>query len=142
MNAATPVVLISGGVGLTPLVSMLNTVLPNQQREVVFIHGTRHGAVHAMKDYLRQAVQQHPRLKSFVFYDTPGGDDVQGVDYDFPGLVDLSRISETVLLAQADYYICGPIPFMRMQHDALLRMGVKESHVHYEVFGPDLFEET
>jgi nitric oxide dioxygenase len=56
-------------------------------------------------------------------------------------LVDLTKISDAVVLSNADYYICGPIPFMRMQHDALGRMGVKESHIHYEVFGPDLFGE-
>jgi nitric oxide dioxygenase len=120
---------------------MLNTVLPDQQREIVFVHGARHGGVHAMKDYLKEAAQRHTRLKSFVFYDEPAAGDVQGEDYDYPGLVDLTKIADAVVLSNADYYICGPIPFMRMQHDALVRMGVKESHIHYEVFGPDLFSE-
>lgn len=140
-TASTPVVLISGGVGLTPLVSMMNTVLPDPRREIVFVHGARHGGVHAMKDYLRQAASSHPRLTSVVFYDEPGSGDVEGEDYDYPGLVDLSKIATTVLQPNADYYICGPIPFMRMQHDALLKLGVKEARIHYEVFGPDLFEE-
>jgi nitric oxide dioxygenase len=67
--------------------------------------------------------------------------DQQGKDFDFSGLVDIDKISEAVLLPNADYYICGPILFMRMQHDALLARGIKETHIHYEVFGPDLFAE-
>lgn len=50
-------------------------------------------------------------------------------------------IKDRVLLPDADYYICGPIPFMRMQHDALLAQGIREPRIHYEVFGPDLFAE-
>ena len=46
-----------------------------------------------------------------------------------------------IMLPEADYYICGPIPFMRMQHDALSARGIKDAHIHYEVFGPDLFAE-
>jgi nitric oxide dioxygenase len=141
VNASTPVVLISGGVGLTPLISMLSTVLPNQDRQIVFVHGARHGGVHAMKDYLREATEQHPRLKSFIFYDEPAADDVLGKDYDFQGLVNLDKIAGSVLLPQADYYICGPLPFMRMQHDTLTWLGVKESHIRYEVFGPDIFDQ-
>jgi len=141
VNASTPVVLISGGVGLTPLISMLSTVLPNQDRQIVFVHGARHGGAHAMKDYLREATEQHPRLKSFIFYDEPAADDVLGKDYDFQGLVNLDKIAGSVLLPQADYYICGPLPFMRMQHDTLTWLGIQESHIHYEVFGPDIFDQ-
>jgi nitric oxide dioxygenase len=55
--------------------------------------------------------------------------------------VDIGLIVDKILLPDADYYICGPIPFMRMQHDALLAKGIKEPRIHYEVFGPDLFAE-
>lgn len=141
VDATTPVVLISGGVGLTPLVSMVRTVLPAGKRKVVFIHGARHGGVHAMRDRARQAIKDYPLLKLFVFYEEPRAEDVQGSDYEFAGRVDLERIADKVLLPDADYYICGPTPFMRIQHDALLKLGVKEARVHYEVFGPDLFSE-
>lgn len=140
VDATTPVVLISGGVGLTPLVSMARTLLPERERQVVFVHGTRHGGVHAMKERQRQAIKDYQKLTVFVFYEEPRADDVQGRDYDYAGLVDLTKIADFVLLPDADFYICGPIPFMRMQHDALLKLGVKESRVHYEVFGPDVFD--
>jgi len=94
-----------------------------------------------MRDRLRQAVQDYPAFSLTVFYDAPLPSDVQGKDYDFPGLVDVRQIQESVLLPDADYYICGPIPFMRMQHDALQNLGIPEARIHCEVFGPDLFAE-
>lgn len=141
VHAKTPVVLISGGVGLTPMVSMLQRVLQSPDREVVFVHGARNSAVHAMKDHLRQTASEHANFKLAVFYDSPLPGDVQGQDYDHPGLVDVKLIADLILLPDADYYICGPIPFMRMQHDALMNLGIKEARIHYEVFGPDLFAE-
>ena len=141
VNARTPVVLISGGVGLTPMISMLNRVLQSPGRDVVFVHGARNSAVHAMKDHLQRTAQQHPNFKTYIFYNEPLPQDQQGKDYDYPGLVDTSVIEDAIMLPDADYYICGPIPFMRMQHDALIAKGIRETKVHYEVFGPDLFAE-
>jgi nitric oxide dioxygenase len=141
VNATTPVILISGGVGLTPMISMLNRVLQSPGREIVFVHGARNSAVHAMKDHLRATSTQHPNFKTFIFYNEPLPQDQAGRDFDFPGLVDIDRIAAAILLPDADYYICGPIPFMRLQHDALIAHGIKEPRVHYEVFGPDLFAE-
>lgn len=142
VDATTPVVLISGGVGLTPMVSMLRRVLQSpEERQVVFVHGARNSAVQAMKSRLRRAAQEHPNFKLVVFYNEPLEQDAQGRDYDYPGLVDVKLIADSILLPDADYYICGPIPFMRMQHDALMNLGVHEPRIHYEVFGPDLFDE-
>jgi nitric oxide dioxygenase len=141
VNATTPVVLISGGVGLTPLISMLNRVLQSPGREIVFVHGARNSGVHAMKDHLRATVAQHPNFKTFIFYNEPLPQDQAGRDFDYRGLVDIGTIAASVLLPDADYYICGPIPFMRQQHDALIARGIRETRVHYEVFGPDLFAE-
>jgi len=140
LEATTPVVLISGGVGLTPLVSMMKAVLKNSNREVVFVHGARNGKVHAMKERLKASADTNPRLTSVVFYDAPLEDDILGYDYDQVGRVDLARVAESVIKPQADYYLCGPIPFMRMQLGALRRLGVAESKIHYEVFGTDVFD--
>jgi nitric oxide dioxygenase len=123
------------------MISMLNRVMQCPGRDVVFVHGARNSAVHAMKDHLRTMAAQHPNFKTFIFYDTPLPQDQQGKDYDFPGIVDIDKIAGAISLADADYYICGPIPFMRLQHDALIARGIKEPKVHYEVFGPDLFAE-
>ena len=141
VNATTPVVLISGGVGLTPMISMLNRVLQTPDRKVVFVHGARNSAVHAMKDHLQQTAQQHANFKTIIFYNEALPADQKGKDYDYPGFVNVDLIADQILLPDADYYICGPIPFMRMQHDALIGKGIKETKIHYEVFGPDLFAE-
>ncbi|MBP0590296.1 NO-inducible flavohemoprotein [Paraburkholderia sp. LEh10] len=141
VDAKTPIVLISGGVGLTPMISMLKRAIQDPARQVVFVHGARNSAVHAMRDRLKQTAATHSNFRAIIFYDSPLSNDVQGSDYDHPGFVDLDLISREVLLPDADYYICGPIPFMRMQHDKLKSMDIHESHIHYEVFGPDLFEE-
>ena len=141
MQATTPVVLVSGGVGLTPLVSMLKTLLKHTDREVVFVHGARNGSAHAMKGRIEALADTHRRLTSIVFYDAPLDSDVQGYDHDHVGLVDLRRVSEAVLKPDADYYLCGPIPFMRMQIETLRALGVAEDRLHYEVFGTDALEE-
>lgn len=140
-QAETPIVLISGGVGLTPMISMLKTALLNPARQVVFVHGARNSRVQAMRNRLREAEREHDNFQVIVFYNEPLPEDEEGADYDFAGLVDVKRIREAILLPEADYYICGPIPFMRMQHDALENLGVAEARIHYEVFGPDLFAE-
>ncbi len=140
VNVTTPIVLISGGVGVTPMISMLKRALLTPARQVVFVHAARNSAVQAMKEKLRNAAAINPNLKLIVFYDDPLPVDTQGKDFDYHGLLDLTKISDDVLLPGADYYICGPIPFMRVQHDVLLNLGVGEAHIHYEVFGPDLFD--
>jgi nitric oxide dioxygenase len=140
MAATTPVVLISGGVGLTPLVSMLKAVLKKTNREVVFVHAARNGKVHAMKERLQASADTHPRLTSIVFYEHPLDSDIPGYDYDHAGRIDLRLVSGTVLKPDADYYICGPIPFMRAQLDSLKALGVPQERIHYEVFGTDVFD--
>ncbi|MGF6290961.1 NO-inducible flavohemoprotein [Paraburkholderia youngii] len=141
VHAKTPIVLISGGVGLTPMVSMLKRAIQDPQRRVVFIHGARNGAVHAMRDRLQQTAASQPNFRAIVFYDAPLDTDVQGRDYDNAGFIDLGKLRDEILLPDADYYICGPVPFMRLQHDALKNLDIHESKIHYEVFGPDLFAE-
>ncbi|HEY4802672.1 MAG TPA: NO-inducible flavohemoprotein [Paraburkholderia sp.] len=141
VNARTPIVLISGGVGLTPMISMLKKALQDPHRKVVFVHGARNSGVHAMRDRLRETAATNSRFHLVVFYNEPLPGDVQGRDYDHAGLVDIGQIKQAILQPDADYYICGPIPFMRMQHDALKNLGIHEARIHYEVFGPDLFAE-
>ncbi|PVX73236.1 NO-inducible flavohemoprotein [Paraburkholderia unamae] len=141
VKASTPIVLISGGVGLTPMISMLKKALQDPKRKVVFVHGARNSGVHAMRDRLRETASTNSSFHLVVFYNEPLPGDVQGRDYDHAGLVDIGQIKPVILQPDADYYLCGPIPFMRMQHDALRNLGIHETKIHYEVFGPDLFAE-
>jgi nitric oxide dioxygenase len=142
VNAKTPIVLISGGVGLTPMVSMLKEAIKDPQRLVVFVHGARNSEVQAMRARLREAAKANANFDLIVFYDAPLPHDVEGRDYEHAGFVDVTSIKDSILLPDADYYICGPVPFMRIQHDALKRLGIHEARIHYEVFGPDLFADA
>lgn len=136
VNATTPVVLMSGGVGLTPMMAMLKTLVDQaKSRKVVFVHAVRNGQVHAMKAALADIVASNPQVSRAVFYEEITDGDKQGVDYDFVGRVEASKIKDMLLLPGADYYICGPLPFMKAQSRALKLMGVDEGHIHMELFG-------
>jgi nitric oxide dioxygenase len=134
-RATTPVVLVSGGVGLTPLIAMLKTVLRDTERQVVFVHGARNGRTHAMKAGVRALAETHRRMQSIVFYDAPLPGDAKGFDYDLAGVVDLARVADRVLLPDADYYLCGPAPFMTAQIATLQALGVAGARIHHELFG-------
>ncbi|KAJ5280479.1 hypothetical protein N7478_005851 [Penicillium angulare] len=139
INATTPAVLISGGVGLTPMMSMLNTIISQQgqARKVVFVHAARNRHVHAMKDALERIVRENSSVRRVVFYEDVEESDREGVDYDYVGRVDLgkSEVRQEVVLPDADYYICGPQPFMKAQSDSLVSLGVNSERIHMEVFG-------
>jgi nitric oxide dioxygenase len=136
INADTPVVLISGGVGLTPMMAMLNTIVEQgKSRPVLFIHAVRNRAAHAMSKDLAEIVSQNPQVSRMVFYEelTPG--DVEGFDYDHVGRISIKGLKDKVLLPNADYYLCGPVPFMNAHREDLGSLGVPPDRVHSEVFG-------
>jgi len=134
----SPLVLISGGVGLTPMVSMLNHVVRSQpDRKVVFVHGARHGGVHALNEHVRSTARKHPQLSVKVFYETPNENDRSGEHYDRLGRVDIAAIRDVAIVENADYFVCGPVPFMQAQISALRDAGIEPGRIHYEVFGSD-----
>lgn len=135
-QADGPVVLISGGVGITPMLSMLGTVTEQaKNRPVAFVHATRNGEVHAMKDYISRITADNPQVSRAIFYEHVSQGDKKGVDYDYEGRIDLSQIKDQVILPDANYYVCGPIPFMQLQKKSLEDLGVPPDRIHMEVFG-------
>ncbi|KAL2834580.1 globin-like protein [Aspergillus pseudoustus] len=136
VNATTPVVLMSGGVGLTPMMSMLKSVVSlSKSRPAVFVHAARNGRVHAMKHHLAKIIEQNPQVSKAVFYEEVTEGDKKGIDYDHVGRVNVAKIKDQVLLSDADYYICGPSPFMKAQSKGLRQLGVHPNRIHMEVFG-------
>ncbi|MEK6481519.1 NO-inducible flavohemoprotein [Catalinimonas sp. 4WD22] len=132
-----PVVLISGGVGQTPLMSMLNTlVAEDSKRAVWYIHGTRNGKEHAFKDHVKSIDQQYDHINSYICYERPGPNDVLGEDYDAKGMINLDLIQKLLPGKEADFYFCGPQVFMRMLYQSLTAWGVPEERIHFEFFGP------
>jgi nitric oxide dioxygenase len=136
-----PVVLISGGVGITPMASMLATLMAERsERQVTFVHACRNGRVHAFRDWLRRSAAEYPNLKRAVFYEAVNAEDRVGADYDFEGRADIARIEADVMLPDADYYICGPVAFMRAQREALVARGVGPERIHTEIFGSGMLD--
>lgn len=74
-------------------------------------------------------------MERAIFYEDVSGLDRKGVDYDYQGRIDLEEIRDRVLLPDADYYLCGPVPFMRVEQKGLEEMGVPRERIHSEVFG-------
>jgi nitric oxide dioxygenase len=136
IDADTPVVLISGGVGLTPMMSMLSNIVQHgRNRPVVFVHAVRNGKVHAMKEYLAYVIKENPQVSRAIFYEDVDPGDRQGVDYDYQGRIELEKIKDQVILPDADYYLCGPVVFMQIEQKALEALGVPKERIHSEVFG-------
>ncbi|WP_371931989.1 NO-inducible flavohemoprotein [Mesobacillus subterraneus] len=132
----TPVVLISGGVGLTPMVSMLKTVAELQpEKEVTFIHAAQNGKVHALKDEVA-ATAAKAKVNSVVFYDQPTEEDRKNSSFDVEGYITEDWLKKNVNLGQSDFYFCGPVPFMKAINAALKDLGVTEERIHFEFFGP------
>jgi nitric oxide dioxygenase len=134
-----PLVLLSGGVGLTPMVSMLETVLQSgAKRDVVYIHAARSGKHHAMKEHIDELAQTHDNLRSYTVYETPE----TGDSSDKAGYIDLPWL-KTVTTADSDFYFCGPVPFMKAVRRALKEWGIPDERIHFEFFGPaDSLEDT
>jgi nitric oxide dioxygenase len=132
-----PLVLLSGGVGLTPILSMLDTlVAEGDQRDIWYVHAALSGRHHAMKQHLKEVVANHPGVRSVIFYEFPTSADVAGQDYDQPGRITMDWLKETVPMPEADFYFCGPKGFMRMLAIGLRALDVPDERIHLEFFGP------
>jgi nitric oxide dioxygenase len=136
--AQRPVVLVSGGVGLTPLMSMLETIAAQSSApRTWFVHGAFDGSKHAMGSRVRDiAAGSSGAISAHVFYEAPRPIDVQGRDYDEAGLISTSWLERHTPLGQADYFLCGPRPFLRSFIGGLAHAGVAADRIHYEFFGP------
>ena len=136
-NGEGPVVLLSAGVGLTPLISMMNTVVDSgSKREVWFIHGARNSNEHALGNHIRKVALQNDNIHVHVAYSQPLEGDLEGRDYDSKGYVDIELLKKILPGNDAEYYLCGPTPFMKSLFDGLLQWEVSEYCINYEFFGP------
>lgn len=131
-----PVVLVSAGIGLTPVLAMLHALAAGaSRREVWWIHGARNGREHAFAAEARALLRSLPQSHSYVCYSAPAPPDRPGVDFDGSG-----RLSARVLQAlgaprDADFYLCGPTAFMSALTADLMSWGVLPERLHSENFG-------
>lgn len=132
-----PVVLLSGGVGLTPLMSMLHTLAAKYpERNVYFIHAAINSEYHALADEVADLAAKHQQIKSYVCYQSPTQLDREKQNFDKEGYIDLEWLTTILPSNEAEFYFCGPIPFMKAMNSALKEWGVPAERIHFEFFGP------
>ncbi|MFC4387735.1 NO-inducible flavohemoprotein [Gracilibacillus marinus] len=128
-----PLVLISGGVGLTPLTSMLHTAIEQQpNREIHYIHAAQTEKMHALKDEVTNAASKSDHVHCYTVYEKP----VDESTCDKTGFIDLTFLQSIIPTTDASFYFCGPEPFMKAVFKALKEWNVEESDIHFEFFGP------
>ena len=134
---ARPLVLISAGVGITPVMSMLlSTLEATPSRPIFFIHAALNGATHAFRKTVRDLAAAHKNLTVHARYSEPTADDRARGLCDSEGFVDGPLIESLIPGRDADYYFCGPKPFMVNIYHQLLEWGIPATQVHLEFFGP------
>jgi nitric oxide dioxygenase len=132
-----PIVLIAGGIGVTPLLSMAKSIIQaNPAASIQFIQAARNSRVQAFAGELRKLTQAGPNVRVKVIYDAPLPGDIEGGKCDETGLITTKMLREWTPFSEADYYFCGPKPFMRSIHTCLQELGVNEQRIRYEFFGP------
>lgn len=133
-----PLLLLSGGVGQTPMVSMLEHALHAQQpRPIWFVHAARNGRVHALRHHVAHIAATNPQVQLLTAYDSPTPEDRQGRDYDMRGYVSEDALARIVAqVPGVEAYVCGPRPFLSAMLRGLSAAGVPEGSIHHEFFGP------
>jgi ferredoxin-NADP reductase len=136
-SAVTPVVLVAGGIGITPMVSMLRWCLQHQpQRLVHLYYGVRNSAEQAYKAELEHIAATQPQVQLHIVYSRPRPEDREGTDYQHRGHVDLALLQRTLPRGEQQFYLCGPAALMESLVPALAQWGVATRDIHFEAFGP------
>ncbi len=132
-----PVVLVSGGVGLTPMVSMLEAIAGDHpDLEAHFIHGALNSSTHAMDKHVRSLASTRDRVTVRTLYSDPATNDAAGLSHDYDGFITVDWLRSQTPFETSHFYLCGPKPFLRALVPALSKAGVSPDRVHFEFFGP------
>lgn len=133
----SPVVLIGGGIGVTPVLSMLNAVAASgSTREVWFFYGVRDSSEVVMQDHFREIAREFPNIRVHLCFSKPGPNDQPDIDYQHAERVSVELFKRVLPSSNYDYYICGPAPLMDSITSDLYDWGVPKNKVHFEAFGP------
>lgn len=136
-----PVVLLSGGVGITPMISMLEQLADESgtcgcSRNVWFIHAARSGKEHAFGEHVRRLAEEWTCLRTHFVYGSPGAGDIEGTNYDSAGRIDTELLKMLLPIDDYEFYFCGPSPFMVSIYEGLKALNIPDERIHYEFFGP------
>jgi len=132
----SPAVLLSAGVGATPVMSMLHALAAEKsQREIWWIYGARNRAEHPFAEESRSLLKQLPRGRGYIVYSKPALIDKVGEDFDARGHIDTALLETIGVSKASDFYLCGPTSFLQDMRDGLGTWGVLAENVHTEIFG-------
>lgn len=134
-----PVVLLSAGIGVTPVLSMLHALASKRAeslREVWWIHAARNAREHVFASEVQQLLAALPRSHSAIAYSKPDPSDRLGKDFDMRGHWDFTSLKELGVPVESDCYVCGPSTFLRDTNRDLISLGLSQNAIHQEVFGP------
>jgi ferredoxin-NADP reductase/MOSC domain-containing protein YiiM len=131
-----PVVLLSAGVGATPVMSMLHALAAERsQREIWWIYGARNRVDHPFAEESRSLLKQLSRGREYIVYSRPAAIDQIGADFDASGHIDVALLERIGVSQGSDFYLCGPSSFLQNMRDGLRTWGVLTGNVHTEIFG-------
>jgi len=131
-----PVVLLSGGVGATPVMAMLHALAAEKSsRPVWWLYGTRNREQHPFREESRALLQELKDGHSYIQYSRPGPADQRGVDFDAAGHLAVSAFDKLGVPHEGQFYLCGPTAFLRELTAGLAAWGVPADHIHTEIFG-------
>ena len=132
-----PVLLISAGIGATPVLAMLHALAREHSgREIWWLHGARSGRGHSFAAEARTLLASLPNVHAYICYSRPDPNDHEGRDFDSAGRLSASLLAGLALPRDAEAYLCGPTPFMDEISAGLAAIGLDVSHIHTEPFGP------
>ena len=132
----SPVVLVSAGVGATPVMSILHALVAERsQQEIWWIYGTRNRAEHPFREESRSLLKELFRGRGYIVYSRPAATDEVGADFDASGHIDTSLLERIGVSQVSNFYLCGPPSFLQEMRDGLRGWGVPDGNVHTEVFG-------
>ncbi len=137
IHSERPAVLIGGGVGLTPVLSMMKWLAgTDNHRETWFFYGVRNSNDIALVDEIREATENKSHFHSVIVYSEPSDECVEGKDYDVKGHISVEAMKRYLKSSNYEFYICGPPPMMEAITRQLLDWGVPEDDIRFEAFGP------
>jgi len=137
MAKTNPIVLLAGGVGITPMLCMANAIAASgSKREAYFFFGVRNRREHIHKDELEKLAAENENIHLHIAYSKPGEKDVKGKDYHHEGRVGIELLKEILPSNNFEYYLCGSGAFMKSLTDGLEAWGVPDKDVFFEAFGP------
>ncbi len=138
-----PIVLIGGGIGITPVLSMLNTLCEAvSRREIWFFLGVRNGSEHPMREHLEALAKEHEEVRMNICYSDPEEHDLEGRDYQHAERVSVDLFKRLLPSNNYTFYICGPPPMMETVTADLKSWGVPDEEINFEAFGPATVKRT